>query len=61
MDNGDVVDAEEVLFAPLILLDCAKCPGYQTFTQHSATQVECEACGTVQENENLTDLNEERI
>jgi len=52
---------DEVLYAPLVLLDCGVCNGYTPFAQHSATQVECKECHTVQENEALVDLNEERL
>lgn len=60
MENGKVLDAEKVLLAPLVMLDCTDCRGYTSFAQTSSTVVVCDECETEQSNENIVDLNEER-
>lgn len=60
MENGEVVDADSIFLAPLVMLDCTECGGYTSFTQTSSTVVVCDECGTEQSNEQIVDLNEER-
>jgi len=60
MENGEVVDADSIFLAPLVMLDCVKCGGFTSFTQTSSTVVVCDACETEQSNDRLVDLNEER-
>lgn len=60
MENGDVVDADAIHLAPLVMLDCINCGGYTPFTQTSSTVVVCRECETEQSNEQIVDLNEER-
>ena len=60
MENGEVVDADSIFLAPLVMLDCENCGGYTSFTQTSSTVVVCEECSTEQSNERIVDLNEER-
>jgi hypothetical protein len=67
MSNGDVEDATrerqkgDVVYAPMILLDCKECAGFTGFNQESATQAVCRECTTVQSNERIVDLNGERV
>ena len=60
MENGEVVEEEDIFLAPLVMLDCTECGGYTSFTQTSSTVVVCDECGTEQSNERIVDLNEER-
>lgn len=60
MENGEVVDADSIFLAPLVMLDCTTCGGYTTFIQRSSTVVVCDACETQQSNDRLVDLNDER-
>lgn len=64
--NGEIhtiqtTDDRELLFAPLVVLDCEECPGWTQFEQESATQTVCRECGRVQGNERIVDLNDERL
>lgn len=60
MINGELYD-DPPPQRPLVLLDCETCAGWQRFDHLSATVVRCKACETEQSNENLVDLNEERL
>jgi hypothetical protein len=67
MENGDIEDATrerqkgDVVYAPMILLDCRECAGFTGFNQESATQAVCRECEVVQSNERIVDLNGERV
>lgn len=63
-ENGTVVETDDggkLHYAPLPVLDCKSCRGWTRFDQESATQTVCLECDTLQSNERIVDLNDERL